>query len=129
MQDGFGSSTVFLELEELSEQCDSDDAPPDGDTLAKTLVRQGRLTSFQATALLKGKGKALRYGHFVVIERLGIGGMGVVYKAKHRRDGRIVAIKEISRQVSASESGRKRFFREVRSLSVFMRSIFFITLE
>ena len=43
--------------------------------------------------------------------------MSVVYKAKHRRDGRIVAIKEISRQVQSTKAGRKRFIREVQIAS------------
>lgn len=52
-------------------------------------------------------------GNYVVIGRLGQGGMGTVYKARHRRMERIVALKLLSRGWSDDDESLKRFRREV----------------
>ena len=51
--------------------------------------------------------------NYIVLEQLGEGGMGTVYKARHRRMKRIVAIKVLSRQMARDESFVQRFQREV----------------
>lgn len=48
-----------------------------------------------------------------IISELGRGGMGIVYKAKHRTTGRIDAVKTITPAVSGSEVIVARFLREV----------------
>ena len=55
-----------------------------------------------------------RVGSFKILERLGEGGMGVVYAAQDERLGRRVAIKMI-RNEAASGDTRVRFWREARS--------------
>ena len=69
-------------------------APPaDSQSLAQALVQQGKLTKLQAAHVLQGKAKGLVFGEYLVIDKIGAGGMGQVFKARHRRMKRIVAIK------------------------------------
>jgi tRNA A-37 threonylcarbamoyl transferase component Bud32 len=54
-------------------------------------------------------------GGYTIIEELGRGGMGVVFKAKHPKLPRHVAIKMISQDAGASEEQVARFQREAES--------------
>src|SRR5437016_3610276 len=89
--------------------------PRDAQQLAQELVRAGKLTRYQAAAVYQGKAKSLVMGEYVVLDRIGAGGMGQVFKAQHRRMKRIVAIKLLPPAVSKDESAIKRFQREVEA--------------
>ncbi|PQO25280.1 hypothetical protein C5Y96_25590 [Blastopirellula marina] len=56
-------------------------------------------------------------GKFRILERLGKGGMGVVYKAYDEALQRFVAIKAVSRELASSEIARRRFIREARAVA------------
>src|SRR5262245_39251301 len=60
------------------------------DALAAELLRRGWLTAFQAKRLLEGKGEELLLGSYVLLDRLGEGGMGQVYKARNWKLGTVV---------------------------------------
>src|SRR5919201_1532966 len=64
----------------------------DAQELAKELVKQKQLTKYQAEMDYKGQGKRLALGNYVILDKLGAGGMGQVYKAQHRVMERIVAV-------------------------------------
>src|SRR5213080_3855442 len=68
---------------------------PDETLLATDLVRRGWLTNFQANYLLQGHGQNLVLGQYILLDRLGEGGMGEVFKARHQRMKRTVALKVI----------------------------------
>jgi eukaryotic-like serine/threonine-protein kinase len=55
------------------------------------------------------------FGRYEVIERVGRGGMGMLYRGKDPVLDREVAIKVMSGDFSADESARARFFREARA--------------
>jgi len=85
----------------------------DAETLAKDLVRSGKLTKYQAAALYNGRGKGLAFGEYVVLDKLGAGGMGQVFKAQHRRMKRMVALKVLPPHAMNSPSSVQRFYKEV----------------
>jgi serine/threonine protein kinase len=87
----------------------------DGEQLARELVRQKKLTAFQAQQIYAGKGKSLILGNYVLLEKLGQGGMGMVLKAEHRRMKRIVALKLLSPLVTKTRELVARFQREVQA--------------
>src|SRR4029077_16594721 len=69
-------------------------APKDAEELARELVRRKKLTRFQAEEVWRGKGRSLVLGNYLLLEKIGQGGMGAVYRAEHRRMHRILAGKK-----------------------------------
>lgn len=57
-------------------------------------------------------------GHYRIIERIGAGGMGEVYRAADLVLGRKVAIKVLRPEILGDSSGRSRFLREARTIAV-----------
>src|SRR5262245_42103255 len=86
----------------------------DAKALAGELIRRGWLTPFQANLLLQGRDRELIVGAYVLLEKLGEGGMGHVFKARHTQLGRVVAIKLIRKERLANPQAIKRFHREVK---------------
>ena len=66
--------------------------------LAEFLVGQGILTQFQAERLLQGKTQGFVLGPFTLMDALGTGSMGTVYKAQSKTDNGWYAVKVLPRR-------------------------------
>ena len=91
--------------------------PVDAVDLVRELYRQGKLTKYQAQSLYHGRSKGLVLGNYVILDRIGHGGMGQVFKAQHRRMQRIVALKVLPPDLMQSQAVVQRFEREVQAVA------------
>ncbi len=66
--------------------------------LAEFLVQQGILTQFQVDRLLQGKTQGFVLGPFTLMDALGAGSMGTVYKAQSKTDNQWYAVKVLPRR-------------------------------
>src|SRR5262245_10995666 len=66
--------------------------------LAEYLVEQGTLTVFQAERILNGKSQGLVLGPYVLLDAIGSGSMGQVYKASSKNDNQLYAVKVLPRR-------------------------------
>ncbi len=83
--------------------------------LMRELLQRDLVTPYQANQLLTGKSPSLIYGPYRILERIAEGGMGVVFKARHYRIHRIVALKVIRKERVSNPKSVTRFLREVRA--------------
>lgn len=83
--------------------------------LARDLIQRQALTAYQVNQLVRGRGKELVLGPYRLLDRLGEGGMGQVYKAFHQPMNRVVALKVIKKEKLAKAEAVSRFYQEIRA--------------
>src|SRR5688500_5164690 len=91
---------------------DVDEIEPPQATLAGDAMRE-RI----ASNLFGSQAKVVTIGRFQILERLGAGGMGVVYLAVDPKLGRRVAVKKLHASLTRSELERLRLLREAQALA------------
>ncbi|MHC4884368.1 MAG: serine/threonine-protein kinase, partial [Planctomycetota bacterium] len=86
--------------------------------LGVILIQEGVITKAQALVILKEAHQSIgdhaRIGGYELLDKLGEGAMGAVYRAKQLSMDRIVALKLLPRALSESKEARERFLREAR---------------
>jgi len=85
---------------------------PDPRELASEMVRTAQLTQWQADQVLKGRAADIVLDQYVLLDLLGHGGMGEVFKARQVRMQRFVALKVIRKECLGSATAIGRFQRE-----------------
>src|SRR5208283_4502721 len=99
------------QLEELSALPEAQDTDPR--VLARIIVRRGWLTSYQVTQVLQGRGQELQLGPYRLLDRLGQGGMGQVFRALHQPTNRVVALKIVRKERLTDTEAVRRFRQEM----------------
>lgn len=85
--------------------------------LYSTLVDWRLLTPFQAHRLISGVTFGLVLGNYRLLDRLGSGSMGVVYRGEHRTKHTPVAIKVLPCNGEQDQRVLGRFLNEIRSIA------------
>jgi eukaryotic-like serine/threonine-protein kinase len=89
----------------------------DARSFAKVLIQRGWLSVYQVNQLLAGNTSDLVIGPYLVLDKLGQGGLSQVFKGRHRESGDLVAVKMIKAEVFADAEGRQQFLQEVEAMA------------
>jgi hypothetical protein len=79
--------------------------PHDGEQLAKELVRLKKLTAYQAQQIYVGKGRSLVLGEYVILDKLGQGGMGAGTQGRASADETVGGVKGLVAQGDQDAGG------------------------
>src|SRR5215468_8451582 len=66
---------------------------------------------------LDGRDKPWQLGNYEILEQIGCGGMGVIYRARQRHSRRIVAVKRVLSYRADSHGALQRFRREAQAVA------------
>jgi serine/threonine-protein kinase len=83
-----------------------------GGEFQQLLLRRELLTNYQTERLLRGDRSGFFYGDYKVLYLIGTGTFARVYRASHRSNGQIVALKVLRRRFAEDPEQADRFYRE-----------------
>lgn len=107
-----------FELRALLERQAAADRSEDARELRDELVRKELLTPYQAEAIYQGHPQRLVIGdNYIIQDLIGSGGMGMVFRAKHRLMKKEVALKVLTSSAMNDEEAIARFYQEVEVAS------------
>ncbi len=89
----------------------------DQNELIDRLVKHGLLTEYQAGRIKAGTVYGLVLGNYRILDRVGAGGMGIVFKAEHTLLRRIVALKVLPLSREQDARMLRRFLAEMRTVA------------
>ena len=84
-------------------------------TCVEPLFELGVLTRYQFLKIRAGRLEDLLFGPYLILDRIGEGGMGKVYRAVQHRVGRIVAIKMVRPHLLTNRMVISRYKREAKA--------------
>ncbi|MCI0641063.1 MAG: serine/threonine protein kinase [Gemmataceae bacterium] len=105
-------NSKLLSEEQLNSALDGVALHSPAPAFAGSLHQAGLLTQFQVKQLLVGNSR-LVIGPYRLLEEIGRGGFGAVYKARHSLMERTVALKVIAPEVAEDARARQWFRREI----------------
>src|SRR5260370_718200 len=88
---------------------------PEPRALARELVHRGWLAPFQINQLFQGRSSQLQLGSYLLLERLGTGSLGQVFKARGQSDKKLVVLKVIRKDLLTTEDEVQRFQEEIKT--------------
>ncbi len=116
---GLASASQLAEarhsLGRAAQNADPSTSAPGERRLAERLIEMGVLNPWQAQQLLDGRTK-FSLGPYDIIDSIGQGGMGQIFKARHQDSGQVVAVKVLPREKSTPQAVAN-FQREIRALA------------
>lgn len=110
-----GDPSQIQWLKEAVRRIPDGQTPPDPHRIIEEMLSARIITPLQSQFLLEGRN--LLMGHYVFCDKIGEGGMGTVYSARHRHMGRMVALKIIRPDRFKVAGTIDRFQREIRLAS------------
>jgi len=102
------------QFEDVKKRVLSGAFPSAPQALAEHLIREKILTEYQAKRFLNNKSHGMVVGRYAILDRLGSGSMGRVYKAQHLMMERVVALKIIAPEIANNDRVVARFHREMK---------------
>jgi serine/threonine-protein kinase len=105
----------LLSAEQLAAVADRLPVTNRGRPVARALAEMGLLTRFQAAQLLAGRSSGFLLGQYRILDSIGQGGMGHVFKAEHRTLNRLVALKVLAPRLLRTARAQELFLHEVRA--------------
>lgn len=103
------------ELQRLQSELLSGESDLTIDSLCRQLAVKQYLSEYQSRLIARGEVERLQLGDYLLVEKLGQGGMGVVYLARQRSLNRFVALKTMRSREAAEGEEVRRFRQEAES--------------
>jgi serine/threonine-protein kinase len=101
------------DLQDVVSQLAAREAPCDATLLARELIERGLLTKFQVNKIFHNVADQLAFGRYRLVEPVGRGGFGSVYRGLDTATGEAVALKLLGMRRKDAEHAVVRFQREI----------------